>query len=390
MTDQTHAVIRPEASDTAAPVAPAWDEGQRPAVAATGKPRDIWLISGAAVLMGLVTVLWLGARRSADAAETHVATPTGYAASPAIPAEVANYGAPRPLANAGVSIPIPTIATQATAVPLSFSNTPTTSDANVAAQANLQARLKSPALVIDLGDQAQTTAQAAGAPAVGDAPARTVDAGSPAGASGLNGDEQFAHRVGAQEPDRAEASRIDNLRDTIPQGAMIPGVMETALDSDLPGYTRAVVSRDVRGFDGTAVLIPRGSRVIGEYKNAPAEGQSRAFIVWTRIIRPDGVSIQIASSGTDPLGRAGLAGSVNRHLLQRYGGAILLSVIDAGITSLSSQPSTQIVFGSATGATGTAVQPSNISPTIKVPQGSPIRIFVARDLDFSSAERLAR
>jgi type IV secretion system protein VirB10 len=162
-------------------------------------------------------------------------------------------------------------------------------------------------------------------------------------------------------------------------------VLETALNSDLPGFARAVVSRDVRSFDGSQVLIPRGSRVIGEYKSGIAQGQSRAFIIWSAVIRPDGASIQIASNGTDDLGRAGLTGEVDRKFLQRFGGAILTTVLQAGVAAVSQQPTTSISIGGAGGAAGVAgvAQPSNISPTIKVPQGSPIRIFVGRDLDFS-------
>ena len=125
---------------------------------------------------------------------------------------------------------------------------------------------------------------------------------------------------------------------------------------------------------------------LGQYKSAVSQGQSRAFVIWTRIIRPDGASIQIASSGTDPLGRAGLEGSVDRHFFERFGGAVLLSVINAGVNSLARAPSTQVVIGSNTDAAAlgaSALQPTTISPTIKVPQGSAIRIFVARDLDFS-------
>jgi type IV secretion system protein VirB10 len=169
---------------------------------------------------------------------------------------------------------------------------------------------------------------------------------------------------------------------TVPQGALIPGVLETALNSDLPGFARAVVSRDVRSFDGSQVLIPRGSRVIGEYKSGIAQGQSRAFIIWSRVIRPDGASIQIASNGTDDLGRAGLTGQVDRKYLQRFGGAILTTVLQAGVAAVSQQPTTSISIGGVGGAAGAPglAAPSNISPTIKVPQGSPIRIFVGRDL----------
>jgi type IV secretion system protein VirB10 len=252
-----------------------------------------------------------------------------------------------------------------------------------------------PTLVVDFAEGDTATTPAGTAAAAGTAtPTGAAAALKPGttGSSGLNADEQFASRVSAQEPEHAQATQLRHRATLIPQGATITGVLETALDSDLPGYTRAVVSRDVRGFDGSQVLIPRGSRVVGEYKSAVAQGQTRAFVIWTRVIRPDGVSIQIASSGTDPLGRAGLAGKVNTHFFERFSGAILLSVIDAGVENLANRNNnTSIVIGSsgdAATASLSALVPAAIPPTIKVAQGAPIRIFVARDLDFSTVQRL--
>jgi type IV secretion system protein VirB10 len=242
---------------------------------------------------------------------------------------------------------------------------------------------KTPTVIVDLGEAA---AQPASGASLSVASGATKTAAGAADSAGLNADEKFAERVAAVEPERSRATVIRNTRETIPQGVMIPGVLETALNSDLPGFTRAVISRDVRGFDGSTVLIPRGSRVIGQYKSAAAQGQSRAFVIWTRIIRPDGASIQIASSGTDALGRAGLDGKVDRHFFEQYAGAILLTVLDAAVASVAGQPSTQVVIGSSTGGLAPAapgLTATPIPPTIKVPQGSPIRIFVARDLDFS-------
>jgi len=238
-------------------------------------------------------------------------------------------------------------------------------------------------LVVDLAEPAG--APPAATPKDATATAKT-DHAAP---TGLTGDEQFAARVETgSEPDRAHATVLRDKGSVVAQGAMIPAVLETALDSDLPGFARAVVSRDVRSFDGLAVLIPRGSRVIGEYRPATSEGQTRAFVIWTRVLRPDGVSIQIGSPATDPLGRAGLSGSVDNHFFERFSGAILLTVINAGATALAGTPSTEVVVGSSSGAAGiagaaSAFAPANIAPTIKVPQGAPIRIFVARDLEFT-------
>lgn len=226
-------------------------------------------------------------------------------------------------------------------------------------------RLRSPALVVDLG---------VAAPAPAEAPA-----GVPPAATGA-GNDAFAAQVGAADVPGARAGAIRNPRTTVPQGAMIAAVLETAINSDLPGFVRAVVSRDVRGFDGQAVLIPRGSRLIGQYRSEVALGQSRALVIWTRLIRPDGVTIQLASPGTDPLGRAGLSGEVDRHTLQRYGPGLLTTILSAAV---SDRGSNQIVIGTAQAA-GQALQPEPIKPTVTVRQGAAIQVFVARDLDFGT------
>ncbi len=85
---------------------------------------------------------------------------------------------------------------------------------------------------------------------------------------------------------------------TVTQGTLIPAVLETAINTDVPGYVRAVVSQDVRSFDGRRVLVPRSSRLIGQYQSGLQAGQKRAYVIWTRLIRPDGVSVALASPGT--------------------------------------------------------------------------------------------
>jgi type IV secretory pathway VirB10-like protein len=205
----------------------------------------------------------------------------------------------------------------------------------------------------------------------------------------LNPNERFSTRAGNKETEVARAQRLPNLDFLVAQGTIIGAVMETALDSDLPGFARAIVTRDVLSFDGSQVLIPAGSHVIGEYNSGVAQGASRIFIVWNRLIRPDGVSVSLASPAVDDLGRGGLGGKVNRHFLQRFGGAILLSVLTGGISAVTqslSRGSTVIVSSTneATSLAGQASKGSDIAPTIKTRQGATVRIFVARDLDFSA------
>lgn len=189
---------------------------------------------------------------------------------------------------------------------------------------------------------------------------------------------------------RVSAGHLANPATTIPQGAVVQAVLETALDSTRAGPARALVSRDVRGFDGSHVLIQRGSRLYGEYKADLSSGQNRAMIQWTRLIRPDGVVIALDSPSADPLGRAGVEGKVNSHFFARFGGALLQTTLDLGVNLATRDISRGTVILGLPGSTqalGPQVAPENVRPTLKVKQGSPVSVFVARDLDFTEVER---
>lgn len=188
---------------------------------------------------------------------------------------------------------------------------------------------------------------------------------------------------------RARASRSRDKAFIIPQGTLIAAVLETALDSTQPGQARALVSRDVPNLYGP-ILIPRGSRLYGEYRGELGAGQKRAMVQWTRLETPDGVTIAIDSPAADQLGRAGIKGKVNSQFAARFGGALLQSVIDVGAIAAVGGISNSRFFvpipGAVQGTTSQLVgQPPK--PTIKVRQGTRISVFVARDLDFSSVSR---
>lgn len=187
---------------------------------------------------------------------------------------------------------------------------------------------------------------------------------------------------------RVGAVRLINPATTVPQGAVIQAVLETAIDSNRPGFARAVVSRDVRSFDGSAVLIPRGSRLFGEYKSDLAVGQNRAFVNWQRLTRPDGVQIAIESPAADSLGGAGIKGKVDTHFFQRFGGAVLQSALDIGVGLATRRASGNTVVIGLPDSTQRAIQPNPqaIRPTLKVRQGSRVSVFVARDLDFAPVQ----
>ena len=184
------------------------------------------------------------------------------------------------------------------------------------------------------------------------------------------------------------AERFLNPALTIPKGTVIQAVLETALDSTRAGGVRALVQRDVSGFDGSRVLIPRGSRLYGEYEASLQPGQNRALVRWTRLIRPDGVTIALDSPSSDPLGRAGIRGKVDTKFLQRFGGALLQSVLDIGVGIAVSRVSDGVIVAlPGTTQNVPVTEPEQIQPTLKVKHGTSVSVFVAHDLDFSTVDR---
>ncbi|HVJ02535.1 MAG TPA: TrbI/VirB10 family protein [Sphingomonas sp.] len=189
------------------------------------------------------------------------------------------------------------------------------------------------------------------------------------------------------DTDRARAGMFANRATTVVQGTLIPAVLETGFDSNRAGFARAIVSRNVIGFDGTRVLIPRGSRLIGEYRSDAGPGQNRALINWTRLIRPDGATINIGSPAADRVGRTGIRADVDTHFFERFSGAILQSVLDFGV-NLALRNSNAPVIVPLPNNNGSAIQSrfNQVPRTLSVKPGTSISVFVARDLDFTEVE----
>ena len=189
-----------------------------------------------------------------------------------------------------------------------------------------------------------------------------------------------------KQGERVIATQFQNPATTIPKGTIIQAVLETALDSNHAGYARALVSIDVFGFDGTRILVPKGSRLIGEYKANLSAGQNRALIQWQRLMRPDGVMIDLDSPSADPLGRAGLRGKVDSHFFERFAGSILQSTLDIGgqLAARSVSRGTVVFAFPGNAATVPAVTQDQVQRTLTVRQGTSVSVFVARDLDFTS------
>ena len=206
----------------------------------------------------------------------------------------------------------------------------------------------------------------------------------------------FEQRLTAPRLTGVKAGLIGNRDMVIAMGTSIPCVLETALQSDQPGFTSCVIDRDVLSDNAHVVLMEKGTQVVGEYRGGLKLGQARLHVVWSRAKTPTGVVIELASAATDGLGRAGVGGTVDTHFMERFGSAILLSVV----SDLTKIASSAIQTQSGYSANGTAnsgkdaaaiavEQTAAMVPTLHKNQGDVVSIFVARDLDFSSVYRLA-
>ncbi|SDR63671.1 type IV secretion system protein VirB10 [Rhizobiales bacterium GAS113] len=278
------------------------------------------------------------------------------------------------------------------------------------AEAREQARLRSPMMVLDAGDK--------------NAPPQSEIAKVMASGPEEDANRRFANQVSNTGVEISKAEKIQRIDALVPQGTMIRGALETAIQSDLPGMVRAITSEDVYSFDGRRVLIPKGTMLTGEYRSGLARGQTRVLIIWTRVLRADGVSLALGSYGTDDLGRSGLTGDVDRHYLERFGSAILLTMVGGAsqyvvglgqknqsngqqtqtsftdpvtgrVVTTTTQPNSsqnngQQIAAQAVGNTMNQIAQEalkdsiNIAPTVYVDQGTPIMVFVRRDLDFSA------
>jgi type IV secretion system protein VirB10 len=213
---------------------------------------------------------------------------------------------------------------------------------------------------------------------------------SPSAAPSESGDLGVLLRPTVTAAIRAQV--LPTRRLLLPKGAFIDCTLETAIDSTLPGMTTCVMATDTFGVDGEVVLLERGTKLVGETRGQVQQGSARVFVLWNEARTPTGVIVPLASPGADELGRSGLPGTVDRHFWERFGAAILISVIDGVVQSAASSHGngTVIVNPSATQDVMTEVLKGtiNIPPTVVKHQGDRIQVLVARDLDFRSVYEL--
>jgi type IV secretion system protein VirB10 len=239
--------------------------------------------------------------------------------------------------------------------------------------------------------------------------ATTGDAGS----TGANAAPVLAGPDNSPLADKLKATVLSGEKATILQtpdmviteGTLIPCVLQTAIDSELPGLVDCVVPIDIRGSTGGVVLLDRGTKIVGQIQSGPIQGQNRVFVDWTRAETPEHVIVELDSPGADELGRSGLSGAVDNHFLARFGGALMLTFVQGALeagtaiagnsgggSSGGSQAALGFVYaGQSNGqqVANTALQNTiNIQPTLTKNQGDTVSLFVAHDLDFSGVYQL--
>jgi type IV secretion system protein VirB10 len=217
----------------------------------------------------------------------------------------------------------------------------------------------------------------------------------PVGGAGASGDPSDPLQALLKPTVTATVSPtvLPTRRFLLSKGAFIDCTLETAIDSTLPGMTTCITATDTFSADGTVVLLERGTKLVGETRGEVQQGMARIFVLWTEARTPTGVVVPLSSPGTDELGRSGLSGEVNHHFWERFGAAILMTVINGvvqGIVNSQNSSGTVVVSPSTTTDVMSEVLKGtiNIPPTVTKAQGDRIQVFVARDVDFRSVYAL--
>ena len=194
----------------------------------------------------------------------------------------------------------------------------------------------------------------------------------------------------------ARAGKRNDLTYLMKKGTNIGCTLDTKIVTTHPGITRCLVNKDVYSADGKVLLVERGSEIIGEQTTSLLHGQAKVFVLWNTVTTPHGVTLDIASPSADSLGASGQDAQVDRHFWERFGGAIMLSLIDDGLvivgdkinennSSVSYDSTSDSIESMAAEALRNSI---NIPPTGYVNQGTLLNVMVARDVDFSPVYEL--
>jgi type IV secretion system protein VirB10 len=235
------------------------------------------------------------------------------------------------------------------------------------------------------------------APGLLGAAADRLGSGEPLGARSGEPQNGLGEKLRPSKLQGGVATKLPDLDLLLPRGRVIDCGQKTSIVSTHPGFVSCVVAKDVYSANGSTLLIERGSEAFGESREPLKQGQESLPVLWTTIRTPRGVMVDINSLGTDALGASGIPAYIDHHTGERFGGAVMLSLIsDVGQALANSAGSGGGTIRLTTTATaGQDLASKTLESTINIPptgyslQGSAIKIFVARDMDFRSVYELA-
>lgn len=204
----------------------------------------------------------------------------------------------------------------------------------------------------------------------------------------------LSQRLRSVQTPGTSARRIENRSLLLSKGTVIECILESRVDTTVPGMTSCVIPRDIYSMNGRVKLVEKGTKAIGEYQGSVANGLARIFMLWTELRTPHGVTVQLNSPAADALGAAGMGGYVDYHWWKRFGNALLFSMISDGFqyainTANSNNNNGDVTYENTEDGMNEIIreamrQSGDIPPTLIKNQGERVSIFVARDLDFSS------
>jgi type IV secretion system protein VirB10 len=227
----------------------------------------------------------------------------------------------------------------------------------------------------------------------------TASAASPGTSQGRGNVQDFAKEQALKSPptstNQSSAAKLGDRSMLLARGAYVPCVLETDLISNVPGPTSCIVTSNVYSDDGRVVLIAKGARVLGEYRNTLKPGDSRIAVLWNRVRTPSGIVVDVDSPAADGTGAVGVEGEINNHWMKRIGAAFLLSMVQDVIEARTRDEGgggTVINTNTTSKTMAEKVLEStiNIPPTLTRSRGERLMILVNRDLWFDSVYTIAK
>ncbi len=219
------------------------------------------------------------------------------------------------------------------------------------------------------------------------------------GGATAGGSDSLRARLQPLHLKAASAEMLSDPDFTLVSGTPLDCVLIDRIVVEQPGTVSCLITRDVWSQSGRVVLIDKGSKALGHYESGIKQGQTTVFVIWDRLITPKNVDIPLSSPGTGPLGESGLSGYVDNHWWERFGGALMLSIINTGFETATNRSqasgNNQFNFGSSSNnvqsmAAEALKNTINIPPTLYKNQGERINITLAHDIYFGDVYELQR